>query len=126
MTNIFVGNLSFRTTQEELHQIFANYGAVERVNLVTDRDSGQSRGFAFVEMTNPNEAEAAINALNGTELHGRNINVNVARPKPAGGGGGGGGYGGGGGAGGGRGGRGGGGGGRGGSGGGSGGGGGRW
>jgi RNA recognition motif-containing protein len=97
MTNIFVGNLSFRTTQEEIHQIFANYGAVERVNLVTDRDSGQSRGFAFVEMTNSNEAEAAINALNGTELHGRNINVNVARPKPAGGGGGGGGYGGGGG-----------------------------
>ena len=87
MTNIFVGNLSFRTTQEEIHQIFANYGAVERVNLVTDRDSGQSRGFAFVEMTNSNEAEAAINALNGTELHGRNINVNVARPKPAGGGG---------------------------------------
>ena len=105
MTNIFVGNLSFRTTQEEIHQIFANYGVVERVNLVTDRDSGQSRGFAFVEMTNANEAEAAINALNGTELHGRNINVNVARPKPAGGGGGGGGYGGGGGGGGGRGGR---------------------
>ena len=128
MTNIFVGNLSFRTTQEEIHQIFANYGAVERVNLVSDRDSGQSRGFAFVEMTNSNEAEAAINALNGTELHGRNINVNVARPKPAGGGGGGGGYGGGGGGGGGRGGRGGGGGGggRGGSGGGGGGGGGRW
>ena len=127
MTNIFVGNLSFRTTQEEIHQIFANYGAVERVNLVTDRDSGQSRGFSFVEMTNSNEAEAAINALNGTELHGRNINVNVARPKPAGGGGGGGGYGGGGGGGGGRGGRGGsggGGGGRGGSGGGGGGG--RW
>ena len=105
MINIFVGNLSFRTTQEEIHQIFANYGAVERVNLVSDRDSGQSRGFAFVEMTNSNEAEAAINALNGTELHGRNINVNVARPKPAGGGGGGGGYGGGGGGGGGRGGR---------------------
>ena len=62
MTNIIVGNLSFRTTQEEIHQIFANYGAVERVNLVTDRDSGQSRGFAFVEMTNGNEAEAAINA----------------------------------------------------------------
>jgi RNA recognition motif-containing protein len=115
MTNIFVGNLSFRTTQEELHQVFANYGAIERVNLVTDRDSGQSRGFAFVEMTNADEAEAAINALNGTELHGRNINVNVARPKPAGGGGGyggGGGRGGGYGGGGGRGGRGGGGGGR--------------
>ena len=126
MTNIFVGNLSFRTTQEEIHQIFANYGAVERVNLVTDRDSGQSRGFAFVEMTNANEAEAAINALNGTELHGRNINVNVARPKPAGGGGGGGGYGGGGGGGGGRGGRGGGGGGGNRGGGGGGGGGGRW
>lgn len=89
MTNIFVGNLNFRTTQEELHQIFAAYGAVERVNLVTDRETGQSRGFAFVEMTNANEAEAAINALNGTAVGGRNINVNVARPKPAGGGGGG-------------------------------------
>jgi RNA recognition motif-containing protein len=92
MTNIFVGNLSFRTTQDELHQVFSAYGAVERVNLISDRDSGQSRGFAFVEMPNANEAEAAINALNGTNLGGRNINVNVARPRTEGGGGGGGGF----------------------------------
>ncbi len=89
MTNIFVGNLSFQTTQDDIYAAFANYGAVERVNLVTDRDTGQSRGFAFVEMTNGGEADAAINALNGAELHGRSLNVNVARPKPAGGGGGG-------------------------------------
>ncbi|MBM3787798.1 MAG: RNA-binding protein [Acidobacteria bacterium] len=89
MTNIFVGNLSFRSTQDELHQVFSAYGTVERVNLISDRDSGQSRGFAFVEMPNANEAEAAINALNGTNLGGRNINVNVARPRTEGGGGGG-------------------------------------
>ncbi len=94
MTNIFVGNLSFRTTQDELHQAFSAYGQVERVNLISDRDSGQSRGFAFVEMPNANEAEAAINALNGTNFGGRNINVNVARPRQEGGGGGGGGRGG--------------------------------
>lgn len=89
MTNIFVGNLSFRTTQDELHQAFSNYGAVERVSIVTDRDSGQSRGFGFVEMSNSSEAANAINALNGSELNGRAMNVNEARPKPQGGGGGG-------------------------------------
>jgi RNA recognition motif-containing protein len=87
MTNIFVGNLSYQTTQEELQAAFANYGAVERVNIVTDRDTGQSRGFAFVEMTNRSEAEAAIARLNGMEMNGRALNVNEARPKPAGGGG---------------------------------------
>jgi RNA recognition motif-containing protein len=87
MTNIFVGNLSFQTTQEELHAAFANYGAVERVNIVTDRDSGQPRGFAFVEMTDRAAAEAAIAKLNGTDLNGRTLNVNEARPKPQGGGG---------------------------------------
>ncbi len=87
MTNIFVGNLSFQTTQEELHAAFSNYGAVERVNIVTDRDSGQPRGFAFVEMTDRAAAEAAIAKLNGTDLNGRTMNVNEARPKPAGGGG---------------------------------------
>ncbi len=97
MTNIFVGNLSFRTTQEDLHQAFAQYGAVERVSIVTDRATGQPRGFAFVEMTNADEAETAISRLNGAELDGRALNVNEARPRPAGGGGGGGGYGGGGG-----------------------------
>lgn len=86
MTNIFVGNLSYQTTQDELYSAFANYGGVERVNVVTDRDTGQPRGFAFVEMTNSTEAETAIAQLNGAELNGRAINVNEARPKPAGGG----------------------------------------
>jgi RNA recognition motif-containing protein len=85
LTNIFVGNLSFQTTQDELHAAFAYYGNVERVNVITDRDSGQPRGFAFVEMTNKAEADAAIAQLNGAELHGRTLNVNEARPKPAGG-----------------------------------------
>lgn len=89
MTNIFVGNLSYQTTQEELHSAFATYGGVERVNIVTDRDTGQPRGFAFVEMTEAQEAQTAITQLNGAELHGRALNVNEARPKPAGGGGGG-------------------------------------
>lgn len=87
MTNIFVGNLSFRTTQDDLMAAFSAYGNVERINIITDRDSGQSRGFAFVEMTEPQEAQNAINGLNGAELDGRNLNVNEARPKPAGGGG---------------------------------------
>jgi len=91
MTNIFVGNLSFQTTQDELHSAFASYGAVERVNIVTDRDSGQSRGFAFVEMTDRGSADTAISQLNGADLNGRAMNVNEARPKPQGGSGGGGG-----------------------------------
>jgi RNA recognition motif-containing protein len=86
MTNIFVGNLSYQTTQDDLHAAFAYYGGVERVNIVTDRDTGQPRGFAFVEMTNKAEADAAIAQLNGTELNGRAMNVNEARPKPTGGG----------------------------------------
>jgi cold-inducible RNA-binding protein len=88
MTNIFVGNLSFDTSQEELQTAFAEFGAVERVNIVTDRDTGQPRGFAFVEMTEKDAAEKAIAQLNGTELGGRALNVNEARPKPSGGGGG--------------------------------------
>ncbi len=90
MTNIFVGNLSYKTTQDELQTAFAQYGGVERVSIVTDRDTGQSRGFAFVEMRDSGEAQAAISHLNGTELNGRVLNVNEARPKPAGEGGGGG------------------------------------
>ncbi|MDQ2777124.1 MAG: RNA-binding protein [Acidobacteriota bacterium] len=86
MTNIFVGNLSFRTTQEELLAAFSQFGNVERVNIVTDRDSGQSRGFAFVEMTEKRDAENAIAQLNGSDLNGRNMNVNEARPKAEGGG----------------------------------------
>jgi cold-inducible RNA-binding protein len=89
VTNIFVGNLSYQTTQEDLLAAFSQYGAVERVNIVTDRDTGQPRGFAFVEMTNRNEADQAIAQLNGAELNGRALNVNEARPKPTGGGGGG-------------------------------------
>jgi RNA recognition motif-containing protein len=86
MTNIFVGNLSFQTNQDELLAAFSQYGNVERVNIITDRDSGQPRGFAFVEMTDGREAANAISQLNGTELNGRTLNVNEARPKPAGGG----------------------------------------
>lgn len=81
MTNIFVGNLSFGTTESSIRSLFEGYGTVERASLVTDRDTGRSRGFAFVEMTNAPEAEAAINALNGTELDGRALNVNLAKPK---------------------------------------------
>jgi cold-inducible RNA-binding protein len=87
MTNLFVGNLSFQTTQDDLIAAFSQYGAVERVNIVTDRETGQARGFAFVEMTDRREAETAIERLNGAELNGRAMNVNEARPKPQGGGG---------------------------------------
>lgn len=91
MTNIFVGNLSFETTREELQAAFANFGTVEKVDIVRDRDSGQPRGFAFVEMSDRSSAETAISRLNGTEMNGRALNVNEARPKTSGGGGGGGG-----------------------------------
>ncbi|MDX1984513.1 MAG: RNA-binding protein [Bryobacteraceae bacterium] len=90
MTNIFVGNLSFATTQEELHAAFASYGSVEKVSIVTDRDSGQPRGFAFVEMSDRGTAETAISRLNGTDLNGRAMNVSEARPKTQGASGGGG------------------------------------
>lgn len=102
MTNIFVGNLSYQTTQDDLNAAFAAYGAVERVTIVTDRDTGQPRGFAFVEMTEKRDAETAISQLNGAEINGRALNVNEARPKPTGGSGFGGGRGGAGGGGGGR------------------------
>lgn len=88
VTNIFVGNLSYSTTQDDLHAAFANYGNVERVNIVTDRETGQPRGFAFVEMSEPDAARTAIAQLNGSDLNGRTLNVNEARPKPASGGGG--------------------------------------
>ncbi|MCU1291618.1 MAG: hypothetical protein JWP08_468 [Bryobacterales bacterium] len=89
MTNIFVGNLSYQTTQDDLQAAFSAYGGVERVSVVTDRDTGQPRGFAFVEMTEAEAAQTAIAQLNGAELHGRTLNVNEARPKTSGGGGGG-------------------------------------
>jgi RNA recognition motif-containing protein len=82
---LFVGNLSFRTTQEELLNAFSPYGTVESVNVLTDRMTGQSRGFGFVEMADRTEAQNAINALNGAELNGRAMNVNEARPKTEGG-----------------------------------------
>jgi cold-inducible RNA-binding protein len=81
MKNIFVGNLSFGTTEDSLRTLFASYGAVDRVNIVTDRDSGQPRGFAFVEMSGDSEGDSAINGLNGHDLDGRSLNVNEARPK---------------------------------------------
>jgi cold-inducible RNA-binding protein len=81
MTNIFVGNLSYETSQEDLEAAFNEFGAVERVNIVRDRDTGQPRGFAFVEMTNRNEASNAIAALNGRNINGRDLNVNEARPR---------------------------------------------
>ncbi len=81
MMKLFVGNLSFQTTETDLMSIFSQYGAVETVNVVTDRMTGQPRGFAFVEMADRTQAEAAINALNGSDLQGRTLNVNEARPK---------------------------------------------
>jgi RNA recognition motif-containing protein len=86
MKNIFVGNLDFAATESSIRSMFEAYGTVERVNLVTDRDTGRSRGFAFVEMSDSAEADRAIAALNGSELDGRSLNVNEARPKPQGGG----------------------------------------
>jgi cold-inducible RNA-binding protein len=89
--NIFVGNLNFSTNEDDLRQAFESYGPVDRVSIMTDRDTGRSRGFGFVEMTNNEDGEKAIAALNGSQLGGRTINVNEARPKTDRGGGGGGG-----------------------------------
>jgi len=93
LKNIFVGNLSFGTTEASIRSLFESYGAVDRVNIVTDRDTGQARGFAFVEMAVDSEGDAAINGLSGRDLDGRALTVNEARPKSdRGSGGGGGGY----------------------------------
>src|SRR5258708_6517145 len=92
MKNIFVGNLSFGATEDTVRALFAPHGSVSRVNICTDRDSGQPRGFGFVEMDNDSEGDKAIAALNGKDLDGRALNINEARPKgdrPSGGGGGG-------------------------------------
>ena len=100
MKNVFVGNLSFQTTESELQALFEQFGEISRVQIMTDRDTGRSRGFGFVEMADDDAAAKAIEALNGKELGGRALNVNEARPKPEGrggrgfGGGGGGGRGG--------------------------------
>jgi RNA recognition motif-containing protein len=79
--NIYVGNLSFDTTEDDLREAFANYGEVASAAIITDKYSGKSRGFGFVEMANTAEANAAIAALNGTEMDGRTLNVNEARPR---------------------------------------------
>lgn len=81
MKKIFVGNFSFSTTEADLRQWFEPYGAVESASVVTDRDTGRSRGFGFVEMPNNSEADAAITALNGKDSGGRPLTVNEARPK---------------------------------------------
>src|SRR5262245_20952789 len=80
--NIFVGNLDFNVTEEAVRSLFERYGAVNSARIMTDRDTGRSRGFAFVEMENEQEADNAINALNGYQMDGRSLNVNEARPKP--------------------------------------------
>ena len=85
---LYVGNLSFQTTEDEVRELFSQHGEVHSVNLINDRETGRPRGFGFVEMDN---ADAAIDALNGQEFGGRNLNVNVARERSGGGGGGGGG-----------------------------------
>ncbi len=84
--NIYVGNLSHSATEADLRNAFEKHGEVSRVNIPTDRETAQPRGFGFIEMPKANEAQAAMTALNGTELNGRQISVNEARPKGEGGG----------------------------------------
>ena len=92
-TKLYVGNLSYDTTETQLREAFAAIGEVETVSLITDRDTGRSKGFAFVEMPNEAEAKSAIEKLNGTEVDGRTMNVSEARPREERGGSRGGGYG---------------------------------
>jgi cold-inducible RNA-binding protein len=84
MKNVFVGNMSFDSTESGLRSLFEPFGEITRVNLITDRDTGRARGFGFVEMSNDEEAAKAITALNGTQMDGRALNVNEAKPKTAG------------------------------------------
>jgi len=91
VTNIYVGNLSFKATEDEIKQAFSQYGKVARVSIIVDRETNRSRGFAFVEMPDSQEAQAAIDGLNNQELAGRRISCNEARPRENQGGGGGGG-----------------------------------
>jgi len=81
MKNLYVGNLPHSTSEAELRNLFETHGAVEKVTLVKDRDTGRSRGFGFVEMSNPSEADKAIAALNGTSLGGRTLTINEAKAK---------------------------------------------
>jgi cold-inducible RNA-binding protein len=87
MKNLFVGNMSFQATEGDLRALFEQYGEVSRIQVITDRDTGQARGFGFVEMSDDESAAKAIVGLNGQELDGRALNVNEARPKTSGGGG---------------------------------------
>ena len=99
-TKLYVGNLSYQTTDQDLSKMFAEAGTVVSAQVITDRETGQARGFGFVEMSSPAEAEAAISAINGRNVDGRALVVNESKPREGGGGGGsrgGGGYGGGGG-----------------------------
>jgi cold-inducible RNA-binding protein len=86
---LYVGNLTYNTTEDDLRTLFAQYGNVDSVAVITDRDSGQSKGFGFVEFNNDTEAKTAMSALSGQQYGGRALTVNEARPKTAGGGGGG-------------------------------------
>jgi RNA recognition motif-containing protein len=79
--NIYIGNMSFDTTEEQLRQAFEGFGEVTNVNIISDRDSGQPKGFAFVEMSENDEATAAISGLNGQELNGRTLKVDQAKPR---------------------------------------------
>ncbi|NIA06167.1 MAG: RNA-binding protein [Actinobacteria bacterium] len=81
MTNIYVGNLSFDVTEAQLREAFAAFGTVDKASLVTDRMTGRSRGFGFVEMANDDEGKAAIEGLNGSDMGGRSLTVNLAKPK---------------------------------------------
>ncbi|HEX2713546.1 MAG TPA: RNA-binding protein, partial [Candidatus Acidoferrales bacterium] len=81
MKNLFVGNMSFQTTESDLRALFEPFGQITRLHVATDRETGRKRGFAFVEMANDEEAAKAITALDGKELGGRNLKVNEARPK---------------------------------------------
>lgn len=94
MANIYVGNLPFQTTEDDLRELFGAHGSVDNVNIIMDRMTGRSRGFGFVEMSDADAAQTAINALNGQDLNGRPLTVNEAKPRTEGGGGGrsGGGY----------------------------------
>ena len=80
-TNLFVGNLPFTTSSPDLEQLFSPYGAVSRAQVITDRDTGRSRGFGFVEMDSADDAQKAIDALDGSDIDGRQIKVNVARER---------------------------------------------
>jgi cold-inducible RNA-binding protein len=89
MSKIYVGNCSFDVTEQQLRDVFSAYGEVNTVSVITDRDTGRPRGFAFVEMSDSSAAQAAIRGVNGTDLGGRTLNVNEAKPRTEGGGGGG-------------------------------------